>query len=468
MTKNDSKPKFLCSQCQHLHPRWVGQCVQCAAWNTVVASSGATAGGYTGARTPSQPLSGVSVADQGRIHTGIGELDRTLGGGLVPGSAVLIWGDPGAGKSTLLLQVLCNVARQRRVLYVTGEENLARVARRARRLGLDTERVNCMAESNVETILNTWGAEKPSLCVIDSIQAMQTDSSESSAGSATQVRESAQMLLRQAKGDNTVLILIGHITKDGHLAGPKVLEHMIDASLMFDSERDYRYRTLRSIKNRFGSVNELGIFAMTATGLKEVQNPSAIFLSGNRKDAPGSVVMPVWEGSRALLVEAQALVDDSAMNNPRRIAVGFESNRLAMLLAIMHSHGGIELTNRDVFVNAVGGVRVDETSSDMALLLAIASSFLQIALPRSLACFGEAGLSGEIRPVPNGQERLNVAAKQGFTHVILPKANRPKTSLAGIKVSAVESLQDVLRILRGLAPANTKLSTVATKRSKVT
>ena len=369
MTKNDSKPKFLCSQCQHLHPRWVGQCVQCAAWNTVVAASGAAVGGYAGARTPSQPLAGVSVADQGRMHTGIGELDRTLGGGLVPGSAVLIWGDPGAGKSTLLLQVLCNVARQRRVLYVTGEENLAQVARRARRLGLDTDRVNCMAESNVETILNTWGAEKPSLCVIDSIQAMQTDSSESSAGSATQVRESAQMLLRQAKGDNTVLILIGHITKDGHLAGPKVLEHMIDASLMFDSERDYRYRTLRSIKNRFGSVNELGIFAMTATGLKEVQNPSAIFLSGNRKDAPGSVVMPVWEGSRALLVEAQALVDDSAMNNPRRIAVGFESNRLAMLLAIMHSHGGIELTNRDVFVNAVGGVRVDETSSDMALLL---------------------------------------------------------------------------------------------------
>ena len=363
---------------------------------------------------------------------------------MVPGSAILISGSPGAGKSTLLLQVLCRVAEAQTTLYVTGEESLSQVASRAHRLGLPTDKVQVMAETNVEHILDAFSECHPRLCVIDSIQAMYLDNVESAAGSVSQVRESAAALIRRAKSDDTVLIMVGHVTKEGNLAGPRVLEHMIDTYVMFDSESDNRFRTLRSSKNRFGAVNELGIFAMTERGLMEVANPSAIFLSRSPEPCPGSVVMVIWEGSRPLLVEAQALVDESASGNPRRVTVGFDNNRLSMLLAILHRHGGLQVTDQDVFVNAVGGIRVEETGSDLALLLAIVSSFRDQVLPRNLIAFGEVGLSGEIRPVPNGLERLNEAVKHGFARAIIPAGNTPKKDIAGIEVVGVNKLVDAL------------------------
>lgn len=378
------------------------------------------------------------------------EFDRVLGGGLVPGSAILISGNPGAGKSTLLIQLLCNLAATQSALYVTGEESLAQIAMRARRLQLPLDQLKVMAQTSVDAILRVWDETKPKLIVIDSIQVMHLDDVDSSPGGVTQVRESAAVLIQQAKKTNTVLLLVGHVTKEGNLAGPRVLEHMIDCFIMLDGDQDARYRTLRSSKNRFGAVNELGIFAMTEKGLLEVSNPSAIFLSRTEEATPGSIVMVVWEGTRPLLVEAQALVDASSFGNPRRVAVGFEQNRLAMLLAVLHRHGGLQVGDQDVFVNAVGGIKVAETSSDLALLMAVVSSFRNRALPQDIICFGEVGLSGEIRPVPNGQERIREAAKHGFKRAIVPKGNLPKKAIDGMQVIGVSRLSQALDAIADL------------------
>lgn len=449
-----TKTVYVCSDCGSEYAKWQGQCNDCKEWNTLsrlsidARSSRARRTGYSGSITPPKTLGEVSAEDLPRIGTGLAEFDRVLGGGLVPGSAILVSGDPGAGKSTLLIQVLTALAASQRALYITGEESLAQIAMRARRLSLPLDELKVMSETNVEAIMATWDDLKPSLLVIDSIQVMHTDTVDSSPGGVAQVRESASILIQQAKRTDTVLFLVGHVTKEGNLAGPRVLEHMIDTFIMLDGDADGRYRTLRSSKNRFGAVNELGIFAMTDKGMVEVQNPSAIFLSRGSEPSPGSIVMVVWEGSRPLLVEAQALVDTSALGNPRRVAVGFDQNRLAMLLAVLHRHGGLQVGDQDVFVNAVGGIRVVETSSDLALLIAVVSSFRNKALSMDMVCFGEVGLSGEIRPVPNGQERLREAVKHGFKKAIIPKANLPKNPIPGMVVIGVSKLSDALSALQ--------------------
>ncbi len=448
-----TKTVYVCGDCGSEFAKWQGQCNDCKQWNTLSrltidsATSQARRKGFAGQLEQAQLLSEVSSTDVQRITTGIEEFDRVLGGGLVPGSAVLISGDPGAGKSTLLIQIMCELARQHSALYITGEESLAQIAMRAKRLQLPIDDLKVMAQTNVESIIATWEEIKPRLIVIDSIQVMYLSEVDSAPGGVSQVRESASVLIQQAKKTNTILLLVGHVTKEGNLAGPRVLEHMIDCFVMLDGEQDARYRTLRSSKNRFGAVNELGIFAMTEKGLIEVSNPSAIFLSRGETPTPGSIVMVVWEGTRPLLVEAQALVDSSALGNPRRVAVGFEQNRLAMLLAVLHRHGGLQVGDQDVFVNAVGGIRVSETSSDLALLLAVVSSLRNKVLPMDMICFGEVGLSGEIRPVPNGQERIREAAKHGFTRAIVPRANLPRQPINGMSVTGVGKLSDALQAI---------------------
>ena len=448
-----TKTVYVCGDCGSEFAKWQGQCNDCKQWNTLSrltidsATSQARRKGFAGQLEQAQLLSEVSSTDVQRITTGIEEFDRVLGGGLVPGSAVLISGDPGAGKSTLLIQIMCELARQHSALYITGEESLAQIAMRAKRLQLPIDDLKVMAQTNVESIIATWEEIKPRLIVIDSIQVMYLSEVDSAPGGVSQVRESASVLIQQAKKTNTILLLVGHVTKEGNLAGPRVLEHMIDCFVMLDGEQDARYRTLRSSKNRFGAVNELGIFAMTEKGLIEVSNPSAIFVSRGETPTPGSIVMVVWEGTRPLLVEAQALVDSSALGNPRRVAVGFEQNRLAMLLAVLHRHGGLQVGDQDVFVNAVGGIRVSETSSDLALLLAVVSSLRNKVLPMDMICFGEVGLSGEIRPVPNGQERIREAAKHGFTRAIVPRANLPRQPINGMSVTGVGKLSDALQAI---------------------
>ena len=444
------KTVYVCGDCGADFAKWQGQCPECKAWNTLTslsvetASSASRKKGFAGQLEAAQTLAEISSEQMPRITSGLKEFDRVLGGGLVPGSAVLIGGSPGAGKSTLLIQIMCELSQQYPALYITGEESLAQIAMRAKRLQLPLEKLQVMSQTNVEAICATWDELKPRLLVIDSIQVMHLDDVESAPGGAAQVRESASMLIQQAKKTGTILLIVGHVTKDGNIAGPRVLEHMIDCFVMLEGENDSRYRTLRGSKNRFGAVNELGIFAMTERGLIEVSNPSAIFLSRGEEPTPGSIVMAVWEGTRPLLVEAQALVDESALGNPRRVAVGFEQNRLAMLLAVLHRHGGLQVGDQDVFVNAVGGIRVAETSSDLALLLAIVSSFRNRALPADMICFGEVGLSGEIRPVPNGQERLREAAKHGFARAVVPKGNLPKQPIPGMSVIGVGKLSDAL------------------------
>ncbi len=453
MAKAKSKSVFVCKDCGADHPRWQGQCNSCGEWNTLsrLSVEGSTSArrrsGFAGEAGAARSLDEISTENMPRISTSMEELDRVLGGGLVPGSAVLISGNPGAGKSTLLIQILCRLADEHRALYVTGEESLAQIAMRAQRLGLPTDKVQVMSHTNVEVICATADEMKPKLLVVDSIQVVYLDSVDSTPGGVSQVRECAAHLVQYAKRTNTILILVGHVTKDGSLAGPRILEHMIDCFINLEGDEDGRFRTLRSIKNRFGAVNELGIFAMTDKGLMEVANPSAIFLSRGDEPTPGSVVMVVWEGTRPLLVEAQALVDESGLGNPRRVAVGFEQNRLAMLLAVLHRHGGIAVGDQDVFVNAVGGIRVTETSSDLALLLAIISSFRDRALDHGLVCFGEVGLSGEIRPVPNGQERLREAAKHGFKRAIVPRANLPRQAIPGMAIMPVAKLTDALEVM---------------------
>ncbi len=449
------KTAYVCSQCGADYPRWQGQCSACKEWNTITEyvvsaakTSSASHSGYAGQTAARiEKLNEIDLAALPRITSTFKELDRVLGGGIVPGSAILIGGSPGAGKSTLLLQVMCQMAKEHNALYVTGEESLQQVAMRASRLNLPDDKLMMLAETNVETICRLAIEQKPKIMVIDSIQVMHVADIQSAPGSVSQVRESAAYLTRFAKQNHIAMFIVGHVTKDGNLAGPKVLEHCIDCSMMLEGESDGRFRTLRSNKNRFGAVNELGVFGMTERGLKEVSNPSAIFLSRGENPAPGSSVMVIWEGTRPLLVEIQALVDYSQMANPRRIAVGLEQNRLAMLLAVLHRHGNVQMNDQDVFVNVVGGVKVSETSADLALLLAMVSSFRNRILPRELIVFGEVGLAGEIRPVPNGTERIAEAAKHGFKRAIVPKGNMPKTRLEGIEVVPVSQLSQALDAL---------------------
>lgn len=455
------KTAYVCNDCGAEYSKWMGQCKECLSWNTISEvrlisakenkSKGDRFSGYACETSGKvQALSEISLQEVPRFSSGFQELDRVLGGGVVPGSAILIGGHPGAGKSTLLLQVMCGLSQALPTLYVTGEESLQQVAMRANRLGLPTEHLKMLSETSVEHICNIADQEKPKLMVIDSIQVMHLADIQSSPGSVAQVRECAAFLTRYAKTRQVAIIMVGHVTKDGTLAGPKVLEHAIDASLLLEGESDSRFRTLRSQKNRFGAVNELGVFAMTEQGLKEVKNPSAIFLSRSDEQVPGSSVMVLWEGTRPLLVEIQALVDHSMLANPRRVAVGLDHNRLSLLLAVLHRHGGLQMSDQDVFVNVVGGVKVTETSADLALILALISSFRNRPLPQDLVVFGEVGLAGEIRPVPSGQERISEAAKHGFKRAIVPYANAPKKAIKGMEVITVKKLSDALDIIGNL------------------
>ena len=448
-----TKILYSCTDCGVEAPKWAGQCSDCGAWNTLVeitlaptASSRTTryagfAGEAKGLKV--QRLDEVSNADVGRYETGSAEFDRVLGGGLVTGSVVLLGGDPGIGKSTLLLQILTHLGEQN-PLYITGEESLQQVSARAMRLGLKTDSLNVLVETRVEDILNIAQKEKPRVMVIDSIQTIYTDDLQSAPGGVAQVRESAALLVRYAKQTQTTIFLVGHVTKEGTLAGPRVLEHMVDTVLYFEGDSGSRYRLIRAIKNRYGAVNELGVFAMTDKGLREVSNPSAIFLSQHATDVAGSVIMVTLEGSRPLLVEVQALVDESHLSNPRRVTTGLEHNRLAMLLAVLHRHGGIVTHDQDVFANVVGGVRVTETGADLAVVLAIVSSLREKVMPSDVIVFGEIGLAGEIRPVPNGQERLHEAAKHGFKRALIAKGNTPQQQIKGMEVIAVTRLDEAL------------------------
>jgi DNA repair protein RadA/Sms len=449
-----SRVMFVCQDCGSEQSKWQGQCPDCGAWNTlsqfVVPPSRAAAvarGTHAGSAGEIHTLDEIDLAEVPRFSSGFSELDRVLGGGIVPGSVNLIGGQPGAGKSTLLLQTMCFLAAGMEALYVTGEESLQQVALRAHRLGLPTDKLKLLAETSVESICAAAAKLNPKVIVIDSIQVVQREDIPSAPGGVAQVRECAAEFTRFAKASATAMFLVGHVTKDGTLAGPKVLEHIIDCSIMLENEGDSRYRSLRASKNRFGAVNELGVFAMTDRGMREVKNPSAIFLSRGDVVSPGSVVMVVWEGTRPLLVEIQALVDDCLGSNPRRVAVGFDQNRLAMLLAVLHRHGGLQLADQDVFANVVGGIKVAETSADLALLLSVVSSFRDRGLPPGLVSFGEVGLSGEIRPVPSGGERLIEAAKHGFTRAIVPAANVPRKAVVGMEVVGVSSLAQALEAL---------------------
>ncbi len=446
-----TKTAFYCTDCGSELTKWAGQCPDCKAWNTVkefrqAAAAGAPrTAGFAG--TTSQQVTELAdVSDQTvtRLSVGINELDRVLGGGIVPGSVILIGGDPGIGKSTLLLQVLAGLMGQLKSLYVSGEESLQQINMRAKRLNLDVGALRCLTETNVEQILAVAQMEKPELIVIDSIQTLHSEQVESAPGSVSQVRETAAGLVRYAKQMNCAMVLIGHVTKDGSLAGPRILEHMVDAVLYFQSDEGSRYRIIRAFKNRFGAVNELGVFAMTGLGLKEVSNPSAIFLSGHSETAAGSVITVIREGTRPMLLELQALVDESHLANPRRLTIGLDHSRLAMLLAVLHRHGGISLGDQDVFANVVGGMRITETGSDLPLLLAILSSFRNRVLPAKTVVFGEVGLSGEVRPVFNGEERLKEAVSLGFKRAIIPKANQPRRVIEGMSINAVVNLEEAI------------------------
>lgn len=446
------KTVYTCTECGATSPKWQGQCPGCNDWNTLVetvAEKAATNSRFESLAPTArlQNLSEIEAREAERIPTGIGEFDRALGGGLVAGGVVLIGGDPGIGKSTLLLQALAHLSTEHKVLYVSGEESGEQVALRARRLGLESRRLPLMAEINLERILATLQAEKPLVAVIDSIQTLWSDQLSSAPGSVAQVRECAAQLTRLAKQLGITVILVGHVTKEGALAGPRVLEHIVDTVLYFEGDTHSSFRLVRAFKNRFGAVNELGVFAMTETGLKGVSNPSALFLSQHAQDVPGSCVMVTQEGTRPLLVEIQALVD-TAHGNPRRLTVGLEAQRLAMLLAVLHRHAGIVCFDQDVFVNAVGGVKITEPAADLAVLLSIASSLKNKPLPSKLIVFGEVGLAGEIRPAPRGQERLKEAAKLGFSRALIPEANRPKQAIAGMEVIAVRRVEEAVARIR--------------------
>ncbi|NDY95430.1 DNA repair protein RadA [Wenzhouxiangella limi] len=429
------KPKttYICRECGASFPKWSGQCADCGAWNsleeTASPSAARTGPGQRGNWTGTASAEVTSLADvrpedsSQRLGSGLSELDRVLGGGLVPGSVVLLGGDPGIGKSTLLLQAQAALASEHGSLYVTGEESAAQVAMRARRLDLDPSRLRCLTETRLEVILATAASHKPAFLVVDSIQTLWTEALQSAPGAVAQVRECAARLVQFAKQTGCAVVLVGHVTKEGALAGPRVLEHMVDAVLYFESDSGSRYRLIRAVKNRFGAANELGVFAMTGQGLKPIANPSAIFLSGAETPSPGSCVLVTREGTRPLMVEVQALVAPSTLSNPRRVAVGIDPNRLALLLAVMNRHAGIQIGDQDVFVNVAGGIRVSETASDLAIALALKSSLRESPLPKGLVAFGEIGLAGELRPVYNGEERLREAAGQGFTEALVPEGN---------------------------------------------
>ena len=454
MAKSKTKTAYVCDDCGAEHSKWQGQCGTCSAWNTLsrvnVTPVASAALGYAGVTAEVKKLGDIEAVEAQRIRSGFTELDRVLGGGFVPGSVVLIGGDPGAGKSTLLLQASTALAANQGVLYVTGEESLQQLALRAQRLQLPMDGLSVAAETRAEVIAKLVETQRPKIVILDSIQVMQMESVDSTPGSVTQVRETASFFTRLAKQQDIVIVLVGHITKEGGIAGPKVLEHMIDCFMMLDSPAGSRYRTLRGHKNRFGAVNELGIFAMTDLGMKEVANPSAIFLQRGDVDSPGSIATVTWEGTRPLLVELQALVDDAAGGHPKRVAVGLDQQRLAMHLAVLHRHCGIALSDQDVFANVVGGVRITETGADLALLLAFLGSFRDRVLPRELIVFGELGLTGELRPVANGQERLREAAKHGFKAAIVPFANRPKEPVGSMTVHGVKTLPAALEVLQSL------------------
>ncbi len=440
-----NKLTFSCQTCGTMYPKWTGQCTGCNNWNTIIEeleTAPSSYQGYAGNEAVITRMADVKLQAEMRLSTGSPELDRVLGGGIIMGSAILIGGDPGIGKSTILLQTIAHLSQQMNVLYVTGEESPQQVTLRARRLGLPESKVWLLADTHVETILNHVKKEKPRVLVIDSIQTMHTSLLASAPGSVGQVRESAMQLVTYAKQNETALFLVGHVTKDGSIAGPRVLEHMVDSVLYFEGEQDSRYRMIRAVKNRFGAVNELGIFAMTDKGLREVSNPSAIFLSRGSEPAAGSIITATKESSRPLLVEVQALVDTSHAAVPRRLAMGLEPQRLSMLLAILSRHSGISTHSLDVFLNVVGGLQINEPAADLPVIFAILSSLRNKALPQDLIAFGELGLSGEIRPVPGGQERLKEAAKHGFKTAIVPKANMTKESINGMRVVPVQTLQE--------------------------
>ncbi|KLU21753.1 DNA repair protein RadA [Caballeronia mineralivorans PML1(12)] len=455
------KTLYVCTECGGQAPKWQGQCPACGAWNTLVESVAESPSAHRfqalAKTSPVQRLSEIEASDVPRFTTGIGEFDRVLGGGLVAGGVVLIGGDPGIGKSTLLLQSLAEIARERPALYISGEESGAQIALRAQRLGLLGDSGNAapdlrlLAEIQLERIQATIDTERPEVAVIDSIQTVYSEALTSAPGSVAQVRECAAQLTRIAKQTGTTIIMVGHVTKEGNLAGPRVLEHIVDTVLYFEGDTHSSFRLVRAFKNRFGAVNELGVFAMTERGLRGVANPSALFLSQHEQSVPGSCVLVTQEGSRPLLVEVQALVDTAHVPNPRRLAVGLEQNRLALLLAVLHRHAGIACFDQDVFLNAVGGVKITEPAADLAVLLAIHSSMRNKALPKGLIVFGEVGLAGEIRPSPRGQDRLKEAAKLGFSIALIPKANAPKQPIDGLEVIAVDRIEEAIDRVRSLA-----------------
>jgi DNA repair protein RadA/Sms len=443
------KTSYVCGSCGARTPQWQGQCPACEAWNTLERSLAAPASGHArpaAASPSSRPVADIAQDAERRAASGIGELDRVLGGGLVAGSVTLLGGDPGIGKSTLLLQASDALSRERPVLYASGEESVRQVALRASRLGLASGSLRLMAETRVEAILEEAVATGVSVLVADSIQTLHTDLSESSPGSAVQVRDSAARLVRFAKDSGTAVLIIGHVTKEGLIAGPRILEHMVDTVLYFESDPGSRFRVVRAVKNRYGAANEIGVFAMAEQGLKEVRNPSAIFLSRHETAVAGSVVTVAREGSRPLLVELQALVDEAQGMSPRRVALGFESSRLALLLAVLHRHGGVSTSGQDVFVNVVGGVRIGETAADLPAVLAVLSSLRNRPVAPDTVCFGELGLTGEVRPVPFGEERLREAAKQGFRRAIVPAGNLPRRPVDGLSVEGVGRLEQALAI----------------------
>lgn len=446
-----TKVSFCCQTCGSVYPKWTGQCTGCNEWNTIIeeiqaaAPSSSRFQGYSGHEAAITRMAEITLQDDVRLSSGLAELDRVLGGGIIMGSVILIGGDPGIGKSTILLQAISHLSQQQKVLYVTGEESPQQVTLRARRLGLPQDQVWLLADTHVESILAHVQKERPRVLIIDSIQTMHTSLLSSAPGSVGQVRESAMQLVTYAKQTETALFFIGHVTKEGSLAGPRVLEHMVDTVLYFEGEQDNRYRIIRAVKNRFGAVNELGIFAMTDKGLREVSHPSAIFLSRYEKPVAGSIITATKEGSRPLLVEVQALVDQSHMANPRRLSVGLDTQRLSMLLAILNRHSGVSAHGLDVFINVVGGLQIFETAADLPILFAILSSLRNRPLPADLIAFGELGLAGEIRPVPGGQERLKEAAKHGFKTAIVPQANASKKTIDGMQVHGVQTLAEAIK-----------------------
>ena len=450
-----AKTIYSCTECGGQSPKWQGQCPHCGAWNTLVETvaealpaAGKNRYSALAASGQLQQLAQMEASEVSRTPTGIAEFDRVLGGGLVDGGVVLIGGDPGIGKSTLLLQALAHLSTNRKVLYVSGEESAQQIALRAKRLDLNAREVHLLPEIQLEKIQAVVSREKPDVVVIDSIQTVYSEQLTSAPGSVAQVRECAAQLTRQAKSSGVTIILVGHVTKEGALAGPRVLEHIVDTVLYFEGDTHSSFRLIRAFKNRFGAVNELGVFAMTEKGLREVSNPSALFLSQHGAQVPGSCVMVTQEGTRPLLVEIQALLDDAHSPTPRRLSLGLEQNRLAMLLAVLHRHAGIACFDQDVFINAVGGVKITEPGADLAVLLAIVSSLKNKPLPEKMVVFGEVGLAGEVRPVQRGQERLKEAAKLGFTHAIIPKANSPKHKIEGMEIIAVERVEDAVGKMR--------------------